>query len=178
MSTRPFPARLPSPSVSDGNNATPGSRTTFKLGSDLTLASRFNLPAASRLQTPELGRIDLGGDAGSFTLDLLANSSVWTPTTSIVGSVTTAVWDLAGNGGTIIANGYDFTATGVTRNALSCRRSARSAARHDSRIDDLETMSARPPPSRALPRWSGTTGEFSSEPGNPVRQTLLVSWRS
>ena len=32
--------------ISDGNSATPGSRTTFKLGSNLTLASGFNLPAA------------------------------------------------------------------------------------------------------------------------------------
>ncbi len=102
--------------ISDGNSATPGSRTTFKLGSNLTLASGFNLPAASSLQTLESGRIDLGVDANTFTLDLSANSSVWTPTKSTAAGVTTAIWDLAGSGGTIIANGYDFTSTGVTAN--------------------------------------------------------------
>jgi autotransporter-associated beta strand protein len=99
----------------DSNSGTPGSRLTFTLGSDLAVRGGYGLPAASGIQTPESGRIDLGIDVDVNGFDLTAVSQVWTPNLGgSGGNVTSAFWNLAGDGGSIAANGFNFTTSGVT----------------------------------------------------------------
>jgi autotransporter-associated beta strand protein len=102
----------------DGNSAISNSRTTFKLGSNLTLTTGKAQPAAQSFgNTHESGRIDLGIDTNGNTLDLSAGaaSGVWTPNISTQSGVTNTVWDLSG-GGTIKANGLNLSAASITTN--------------------------------------------------------------
>jgi autotransporter-associated beta strand protein len=102
--------------IVDGNNATPSSRTTFTLGSNLTLLAGKNMPAASNLSAvePTTLRMDLGLDAAAYTLNLTSNSGVWTPGTPFaVGTGTTTYWAITGTAGSIIANGFKFDTAGV-----------------------------------------------------------------
>ena len=102
----------------DGNSAISNSRTTFKLGSNLTLTTGKAQPAAQSFgNTHESGRIDLGIDTNGFTLDLSAGAGagVWTPNISTQSGVTNTVWDLSG-GGTIKANGLNLSAASITTN--------------------------------------------------------------
>ena len=103
--------------IADENSGTPGSATTLRLGSNLTLASGRNMPTASAIATPSSGRVDLGIDTNGFTLNLTGNTGVWTPGLGgSSGNVTAAFWNLSGSGGTIVANGFNFAGTGVTAN--------------------------------------------------------------
>ena len=102
----------------DGNSAISNSRTTFKLGSNLTLTTGKAQPAAQSFgNTHESGRIDLGIDTNGNTLDLSAGaaSGVWTPNASTQSGVTNTVWDLSG-GGTIKAAGLNLSAASITSN--------------------------------------------------------------
>jgi autotransporter-associated beta strand protein len=102
----------------DGNSAASNSRTTLKLGSNLTLTSGRNQPAAQSFgNTHEAGRVDLGVDTNGFTLDLSAGAGagVWTVNASTQSGVTNTVWDLSGNG-TIKANGFNLSSANVTTN--------------------------------------------------------------
>ncbi len=105
----------------DANSATPSSRTTLKLGSNLTSTSGAGMPAAQSFgNTHESGRIDLGIDTAGFTLDLSAGagSGVWTPNASTQSGVTNTVWTLSGSGA-IKANAFVFTNSGVTTDVSS-----------------------------------------------------------
>ena len=100
------------------NNATAGSQTTLKLGSNLTSNLNAAMPAAQSFgNTHELGRIDLGIDTNGFTLDLTAglNAGAWTPNASAQTGVTNTVWNLAG-GGVIKANRFVLSLSAVTTN--------------------------------------------------------------
>ena len=100
------------------NNATASSRTTLKLGSNLTSTSGAGLPAAQSFgNTHEAGRVDLGIDTNGNTFDLTAGaaSGVWTPNVSTQSGVTNTVWDLSG-GGVIKANGINLSTANVTTN--------------------------------------------------------------
>lgn len=100
----------------DGNSAISNSRTSLKLGSNLTLTSGRAQPAAQNFgNTVESGRIDLGIDTNGFTLDLTAGSGagVWTPNAS--SQATNTVWDLSGTGA-IKANGINLSAANITSN--------------------------------------------------------------
>jgi len=100
--------------IADGAATSAG--TIFKLGSNLTLNSGRPMPSAAGVgQSPEGGRIDLGVDADVYALDLTSNAGRWTPNLAASG-VTSALWTVSGNGGRIVANGYDFTGTGITVN--------------------------------------------------------------
>jgi autotransporter-associated beta strand protein len=102
----------------DGNSAVSNSRTTLQLGSNLTLTSGKNQPAAQSFgNTHEAGRVDLGVDTNGFTLDLSAGAGagVWTLNASTQSGVTNTVWDLSGNG-TIKANGFNLSSANVTTN--------------------------------------------------------------
>ncbi len=98
----------------DGGAAAAQGGTTFRLGSNLTLASGRNLPTSSNLSTPETTtmRMDLGIDLGAYTMDLTANSGTFTLNSPYAfGSGTTTYWALTGSGGRIIANGFNLTGT-------------------------------------------------------------------
>jgi fibronectin-binding autotransporter adhesin len=103
----------------DGASSAAG--TTFKLGSNLTLVSGQTMPNASANSVVGSSRLDVGIDSASFTLDLTANSGVFTPNSPFVtGSTgTTTYWALTGTAGRIVANGFNFGGTGTTSVATS-----------------------------------------------------------
>lgn len=96
--------------ISDENN-TVGAATTLRLGSNLNLASGRNLPSAAGFVPGGATEVQLGIDTNGFALNLASNASVWTPGRP---STLSAVWSLTGSGGTIVANGFNFTATATT----------------------------------------------------------------
>lgn len=98
--------------ISDESN-TVGAATTLRLGSNLNLASGRNLPSAAGFVPGGAGvtEVQLGIDTNGFALNLASNAGVWTPGRP---STLSAVWSLTGSGGTIVANGFNFTATATT----------------------------------------------------------------
>ena len=105
----------------DNNNAVSNSRTTLRLGSNLTSTSNAGMPAAQSFgNTHESGRIDLGIDTNGNTLDLSAGtgSGLWTPNASTQSGVTNTVWNLSGSG-VIKANRFTFSTSAVTTNVAS-----------------------------------------------------------
>ncbi len=104
----------------DGDS-TSGSKTTLRLGSNLTLSSNATQLAAQNFgNSHEAGVINLAVDTNGFTLDLSTggSSGVWTPNLGGQSGVTSAVWDISG-AGAVRANAFVFTGTSVTTNVAS-----------------------------------------------------------
>jgi autotransporter-associated beta strand protein len=88
-------------------DSTGRSRTTLKLGSNLTVGSGGLGVGFTNAGT----QLDYGIDADIYTLDLTGASGAWTPGTG--GTGTQALWTLTGTAGRIIANGFNFSSARV-----------------------------------------------------------------
>ena len=102
--------------IFDNNSASSNSRTTLRLGSNLTSTSGAGLPAAQSFgNTHESGRLDLGIDTNGFALDLSAGagSGIWAPNASTQSGVTATAWQITG-AGTIKAKAFLFNSANVT----------------------------------------------------------------
>jgi fibronectin-binding autotransporter adhesin len=103
----------------DGSTAL-NSRTTLKLGSDLTSTGAPSGSGFSQ-NADANGNVEFGIDADSYTLDFSPANAVWTPTKFAatgmfgqVGTIANTVWALTGTAGTIKARGFNFATSGST----------------------------------------------------------------
>jgi len=138
----------------DANSAITDSRTTLKLGSNLTINSGAALPrAATFSQSPQTGRIDVGIDTNGFTLDLTsgAGTGAWTPNHSTSAGVTSTVWDISGSG-EIKANRFTFNTANVTTSVAA--GTVLTAAGGNSTANDLGGIGTID--AAAVFRYSGT----------------------
>jgi fibronectin-binding autotransporter adhesin len=110
---------LASPTFIDGSTAL-NSRTTLKLGSNLTTSSA-PIGASFSQNADANGNVEFGIDADAYTLDFSSAGSVWTPTkfaatgmSGQVGTISNTIWALSGTAGRIRASGYNFATSGTT----------------------------------------------------------------
>ena len=105
--------------LQDSDGTTPGSRTTLKLGSNLSTGTSQLPYVISFSNVGESGRVDVGIDADRYTLDMSTTSGTWLPNYTSQAGITNTVWTLSGTAGTIKATAFNFSSSGTGGSATT-----------------------------------------------------------
>ena len=105
--------------LQDSDGTTPGSRTTLRLGSNLSTGTSQLPYVISFSNVGESGRVDVGIDADRYTLDMSTTSGTWLPNYTAQAGITNTVWTLSGTSGTIKATAFNFSSSGTGGSATT-----------------------------------------------------------